>query len=170
MSSPPTARLARRGALVLLAAGLAGCAASPRSQHPGAATSSSWSGRLGLIIASEPPQQFHAGFDLTGTEYSGELRLASPLGSTLALLQWRPGQALLQQDGQTREYPSVDALSAAVTGTAVPLRALFAWLRGQAEPVEGWQVDLSQLSDGRLLARRIAPLPAAELRIILDAP
>ncbi len=169
MSSPRTARLARRGALALLAAGLAGCATGPRSKYP-AATPSSWSGRLGLIIASEPPQQFHAGFDLTGTEHSGELRLASPLGSTLALLQWRPGQALLMQDGQTREYPSVDALSAAVTGTAVPLRALFAWLRGQAESVEGWQVDLSQLSEGRVQARRISPLPAAQLRIALDAP
>ena len=168
MSGLRAARLARRGALALLAAGLASCATGARKQP--AATPSSWSGRLGLVIASDPPHQFHAGFDLSGDEQNGELSLSTPLGSTLALLQWRPGQALLMQDGQTREYPTVDALAAAVTGTAVPLRALFAWLRGQAEPVEGWQVDLSQLSDGRLLARRIAPLPAAELRIILDAP
>ena len=168
MNDRRTALTARRGTLALLAACLTGCATSPRSDRSTAASPSSWSGRLGLVIASEPPQQFHAGFELTGSEQSGELQLTSPLGSILAVLQWRPGQALLRQDGERREYPSVDALSAAVTGTAVPVRALFAWLRGEPESVEGWHVDVSQLPDGRLLARRFAPLPTAELRIILD--
>jgi hypothetical protein len=36
---------------------------------------SSWSGRLGLVIAA--PQQFHAGFELTGDAQHGELRLST---------------------------------------------------------------------------------------------
>ena len=168
MTSQRTALAGRRGVLALLAACLTGCATSPRGNRPPAASPSSWSGRLGLVVASEPPQQFHAGFELTGNEQSGELQLTSPLGSILAVLQWHPGQALLRQDGESREYPSVDALSAAVTGTAVPVRALFAWLRGEPESVEGWQVNLDQLAQGRLQARRIAPPPTADLRIILD--
>lgn len=169
MTGPGATHLARRGALALLAAGLAGCAAAPIRPEP-AAPSASWSGRLSLVIASDPPQQFHAGFELTGNEQSGELSLSSPLGSILALLQWRPGQAVLRQDGQARQYPSVDALVTAATGAAVPVRALFAWLQGQSESAPGWQVDLSQLPQGRLQARRVAPLPVAELRIILDSP
>ena len=48
------------------------------------------------------------------------------------------------------------------------MRALFAWLRGLPQAGEGWEADLSRLPDGRLLARRLAPPPAAELRVVLD--
>jgi outer membrane lipoprotein LolB len=34
--------------------------------------------------------------------------------------------------------------------------------------VAGWHADLSQLPEGRLLARRTNPGPAAELRLILE--
>ncbi|MEZ5608060.1 MAG: lipoprotein insertase outer membrane protein LolB [Burkholderiaceae bacterium] len=173
MSATLTAPARRRAVLAALGLpvlGLAACAARPPKAPPAEGAMQSWSGRLGLVIASDPPQQFHAGFDLAGTEQQGELRLSTPLGSILALLQWRPGEALLVQDGRTQAYPSIDALSTAATGTAVPLRALFAWLRGVPETVAGWQVDLSGLSGGRLLAQRLSPLPHAELRIVLDQP
>ena len=171
MSATPRARARRRTVLLALSTlglpllALTGCATRP---PPPDNMAQSWSGRLGLVIASEPPQQFHAGFELTGDAQRGELRLSTPLGSVLAELKWRPGEALLVQNDQTLAYPSVDALSAAVTGTAVPLRALFAWLRGVPEEVPGWRADLSGLPDGRLLARRLSPLPSAELRVILD--
>lgn len=174
MSATPRARARRRTVLLALSTlglsvlALTGCATRPPQPSPPDNMASSWSGRLGLVIASEPPQQFHAGFELTGDAQHGELRLSTPLGSVLAELKWRPGEALLVQNDQTRAYPSVDALSAAVTGTAVPLRALFAWLRGVPEEVPGWRADLSGLPDGRLLARRLNPLPSAELRVILD--
>jgi len=148
---------------------LAGCASRPRKAQPSQAIEN-FSGRLGLVIASDPPEQFHASFDLSGNEAEGELSLTSPLGNTLAVLQWRPGEAWLRQGEQVRRYASVDALAAAVTGAVVPLRALFAWLHGQPETVEGWAPDLSRFSEGRLLARRSEPLPAAELRVILDQP
>ena len=173
MNAAPPVQARRRTALALLGLPLLGvtaCATRPPMAPPAEGSVHRWSGRLGLVIASDPPQQFHAGFDLTGDEQRGELSLSSPLGSILAVLQWRPGQAVLLQDGQTHPYPSVDALAAAVTGTAVPLRALFAWLRGVPEEVAGWHVDLSGLPGGRLLARRVSPLPTAELRVILDQP
>lgn len=171
MSATPTAPMRRRAMLAALGLpwlGLVACATRAPLAPPAEGATQSWSGRLGLVIASDPPQRFHAGFELTGDAQSGELRLSSPLGSILAELKWRPDEALLVQDGQTHAFPSVDALSAAVTGTAVPLQALFAWLRGVPEEVPGWQADLSGLSDGRLLARRLSPLPGAELRVILD--
>ncbi len=59
-------------------------------------------------------------------------------------------------------------MAAELTGAPIPVRALFAWLRGQPEPVQGWQADLTQLPSCRVNARREMPLPTAELRIVLD--
>lgn len=120
------------------------------------------------MLASEPAQSFSAGFSLSGNPQAGELSLTSPLGSTLAVLRWQPGQAWLQQGEQARRFESLDALAAEVTGTPLPVRSLFAWLRGTPEAVEGWQVDLSQLADGRIAAQRLMPLPTAQLRVVLD--
>lgn len=144
---------------------LAGCA-SQAIHQPG--TVDRWSGRLGLVVASDPPQQYHAAFELGGNPETGQLDLFSPLGNTLASLQWQPGRALLRQGARTDTYESVNALASAATGTAVPVRALFSWLRGTPDAVDGWVVDLSQLSAGRLHAHRQSPLPEADLRIVVD--
>lgn len=150
-------------ALLLLQA----CAAPPRPADT-APQAEHWSGRLGLLVASEPPQSFFAGFELSGNPQAGELKLNSPLGSTLALMQWQPGQTLLRQGEQTRRYESLEALSQDVTGAAIPVRALFGWLNGTPQAVEGWEADLGGLPDGRLIARRLMPLPTAELRVVLE--
>ena len=147
---------------------IAGCATGTGAKAPHDTETNQWSGRLALNVASEPPQSFSAGFNLSGNAEAGELSLTSPLGSTLAVLRWQPGQALLRQGDQTRRFDSLEALAAAATGAPIPLRALFAWLRGQAEDVTGWRADLSQLSAGRVNAQREMPLPTADLRIILD--
>lgn len=147
---------------------IAGCAAQP-SQKPGLeAPADHWTGRLGLQVASEPPQSYSAGFELQGNAEAGELRLNSPLGNVLAVMQWRPGQAVLRQGEQSRSYASLDELSAAATGTPLPVGALFGWLHGQQQSIDGWDADLTRLDDGRLTARRLAPPPSAELRVILD--
>lgn len=127
-----------------------------------------WIGRLSLRVESEPPQSFSAAFELSGDAERGELRLFSPFGSTVALLRWQPAEAVLVQGGNERHYESVDRMLEQATGAPLSMQALFDWLRGQPDDVEGWQADLSQWSQGRLLARRQAPLPAAELRLVLD--
>lgn len=158
-------RRLNQAALILGALALAACATAPTS-----GPSNHWEGRLGLLLDSQPPEQFFAGFSLRGNEHQGELELSTPLGSLLALLHWEPGQAWLRQGEDTRHYPSLDTLVSAVTGTAIPVRALFAWLHGQPAQVPGWQADLSRLADGRLTARRTHPTPHAELRLILQQP
>lgn len=127
-----------------------------------------WSGRLALRIESEPVQTFAALFDLSGTPETGQLRLTSPIGSTLAVLEWSPGQAMLKNGRQIRHFGSVDALIEAATGAAIPVVALFGWLAGRDEQVAGWRVDLSQISSGRLQATRDTPLPPADLRIVFE--
>ena len=96
------------------------------------------------------------------------LVLFSPWGSTLAHLSWSSTEARLLSDGSEQTFASFAALSQQVTGASLPLDGLFNWLMGVPATVEGWQTELGSLPEGRLQARRIAPLPAVELRMILD--
>jgi len=155
--------------IILVLALLAGCASPPRTVAP---TSDKvlgpWSGRLALQVQDQPSQSFSAGFELKGSAQAGELSLYGPLGGTLAVLNWRPGQALLNASGQTRQFPSVEALVAHVAGAAIPVAALFDWLRGVDTVVPGWRADLTQLAQGRIAARRTEPSPEADLRVVLE--
>lgn len=128
---------------------------------------SHWSGRLALTIETDPVQHFSANFELWGNADSGSLSLSSPLGQRLAHAQWDAQQALLLHNGRSSVYAHMNELSTALTGVALPLPALFAWLRGQQAQIEGWQADLSRHAQGRLQARRWLPTPAVDLRLIL---
>jgi outer membrane lipoprotein LolB len=161
------ARCARAAVLMMLLV-LAGCATPPKPSAPADAQTGPWSGRLALKVEDKPGDSFSAGFELKGNARTGELALYSPLGGTLALLSWEPGAATLRTGSDTRQFPSVDSLVAQVTGAAVPVGALFDWLRGLDTQVAGWTPDLSQLAQGRLAARRSQPTPEADLRIVLE--
>ena len=127
-----------------------------------------WAGRISLQIQSEPVQAFFAGFELKGQTKSGELTLISPLGSILAVMRWSPDEAVLEQGGSTKRFASKDELLAQTTGAAVPVSALFDWLAGINTSASGWTADLSQQAGGRISAKRSAPSPQADLRIVLD--
>jgi len=159
-----------RPAAYLLAAALliGGCATPPRPAGPVDVQAGPWSGRLALQVEENQSQSFSAGFQLKGNARAGELALFNPLGGTLAVLSWRPGVASLRGNGEVKEFESVDALVAHATGSAIPIAALFDWLRGVNTPVPGWQADLAQLDQGRLRAQRLQPPPPADLRVVLD--
>lgn len=149
---------------------LAGCA-QPIVRTPAAdgQAQAYWRGRLALRVDNSPePTSFFASFELSGQPRAGELMLSTPLGTALAQLRWSPQLALLRSNGQTRAFDSLDALATEATGTAIPIAALFEWLRGRPATAEGWQADLTQLDTGRLVARRSQPAPAAELRLIIE--
>lgn len=128
-----------------------------------------WSGRLALVVQSEPVQQLYGGFELQGSAQVGDLTLLSPLGNALAQVRWNARGAQLKQGAQVQEFDSLDQLMQQLTGAPVPVAALFGWLRGEEATVPGWQADLSRLADGRVNAQRTSPLPSADLRIVLDA-
>lgn len=127
-----------------------------------------WTGRLALSLASEPPQSFFVSFELKGTASAGELALMSPLGSVVATMLWSPGEATLRTGTQSQPFDSMESLTRHVTGAALPVGALFDWLQGVNTAGGGWQADLSRLDQGRLVATRTLPAPAAELKLILD--
>ncbi|MDZ4145193.1 MAG: lipoprotein insertase outer membrane protein LolB [Burkholderiales bacterium] len=147
---------------------IAGCAHTTRAIGQNSSKNSFWSGRLSLQLEQTPPQSFVAGFELSGNAVTGELSFFTPIGSTLALLAWSPGNATLKARGGMWEFESVDELVRSATGTDIPVSALFDWLAGIATTAPGWQADLSQVAAGRLNARRLSPEPAADLRVVLD--
>ncbi len=158
----------RRAAVLAAALILAACATPPKPAGPVSAESGPWSGRLALQVEDNQRQSFSAGFQLQGTAGAGELTLFNPLGGILAVLGWAPGSATLRANGEIQAFPSVEALVAHATGAAIPLAALFDWLRGTDTPVAGWKTDLSQLAQGRLRAQRLQPPPLADLRVVLE--
>ena len=133
----------------------------------------SYQGRLSLRIATETPQSLYGAFIINGDALRGELTLNSPLGNAVAKLSWTPQTAILSANNTTTNYSSTDALITTVTGTTLPLPALFDWLAGVSTPVEGWETDLSSMQNvdnRRLVAKRNSPLPTVELRIALEQP
>jgi outer membrane lipoprotein LolB len=147
---------------------IAGCATPQRASDLKSIEHTSYAGRISLVVQSEPVQSFAGGFDLQGTVAAGTLSLFTPLGSTAAVMRWQEGLAELQCAGQTQQYPSVQAMLERTTGAAVPLEALFAWLRGDAAAAPGWLADLSRQAEGRITAQRSEPAPPVQLRIVLE--
>jgi outer membrane lipoprotein LolB len=134
----------------------------------------SWRGRLALriesaLVAGAPQNQsFSAGFELLGTQQQGDLFFYTPLGNTAAAIHWDASKAVIQSKGETHTFENLSALIENLLGTEVPVAALFSWLNGRPVDSDGWQVDLSQRSQGKILARRLTPAPPAELRVILE--
>ena len=143
---------------------IAGCAQpTPRT----AAENNAWSGRIALQVEGHASQSFSAMFELHGDPQHGGLVLLSPLGNRVAQLDWGNGHAQLLTGQETRTSDSLDALLQDVTGTHIPVAALFSWLNGTQATAAGWQADLSGMANGRLVARRDDPAPQTTLRIAL---
>ena len=144
----------------------------------------SLAGRLSVQVAADaaqPARSLAANFEWRGDARRGALALATPLGSILAQAGWADGRAWLVTSQGRRDFGDVDALSRELLGEAVPVAAMFDWLRGRPWPSApsagreagfdqlGWQVDLSRYADLQVVARRPSP-PAVTVRAVLDRP
>ncbi|MCX8516789.1 MAG: outer membrane lipoprotein LolB [Rhodoferax sp.] len=158
-------RTALLSGLLLLTA----CTSLPSAPPPATTQprSSYWQGKLAVKVYSNPVKAFAANFELQGVPGQGELTLTSPLGTTLANMQWDANAAWLRTNGQVQSFASIEALAQQVTGADLPIASMFAWLEGRNETASGWQVDLDDLPQGRIHARHVEPVQA-ELTIILE--
>jgi outer membrane lipoprotein LolB len=145
-------------------------------------SASVFSGRLVVQVESTPPRRISAEFDLSGDAGQGRLELNGPLGVIVARAQWRPGQATLETSAGRQSFADSTALVDAALGEAVPVFALFDWLRGRPWPAAestalaqsgsgfeqlGWRIDLGQFEQGRVVAIRHSP-PIVTLRVFLE--
>jgi len=118
-------------------------------------------------------------FELDVKNDQGTLALATPLGTRMAMVRWHapplggPVQAQLETSNGTQAFASLEDLTEQLLGEALPLQAMLHWLQGHPAPglpfetpvgqnpsakgtfmQAGWQVDASELSQGRLNAQR----------------
>lgn len=152
--------------LLVLLGSLAGCAGTDASRRAG--DDAFWSGRLAVRVEGADRQSFSASFELSGAAQEGRLKLLSPLGSTVAQIDWNRSSAQIRNEDKTRHFASLEALVEESTGAPIPVRTLFDWLAGRNTQLPGWLADLSALPEGRLLASRLDPAPRIDLRVILD--
>ena len=173
---------ARRRALCGAAAALmlVACASRP---PPDAARP--WiSGRLVVRVdagAGRQASSVSADFDLRGDHDSGELRLSTPLGTSIAQARWAPGEALLSTGQGEARFADLESLSRETLGEVLPLRALPDWLAGRPWAVAphhaidegfeqlGWVVHLDRYAEGWVLAVREAA-PAVKVQVRLERP
>ena len=161
---------------LLIGAMLAGCATpirTPKTLSAGSPTNlqaqlPEWQGRISVQVLGDAPSSMSASFSLRGNASNGELDLYSPLGTTLGALQWTPQLVQLSDGGKHQYFNSLAELTEKTTGAALPVGAIFAWLQGREVQANGWQADLSAVSQGTLTARRTDPAPEVTLRIKLD--
>ncbi|MDH0863518.1 outer membrane lipoprotein LolB [Mitsuaria sp. GD03876] len=183
------------GALALAVLGpavLAGCSSVPKADGAAAAAlkdAPRLTGKFGLIVppsGSQRGQNVTASFELVGDPRRGQLEMSGPTGSLVARVSWQPGSAWLKTPDGDRAYDDIDALTQELLGEALPLQALFDWLRGRPWPQApsraagdqafqqlGWQVDLRRFGDQLISAQRLnpnGPEPLATLRLKLDSP
>ncbi len=162
------ARLSGLPWVLAMVLALGACATPPPQVLSADAPRDQWAGRMSVRVESDPVQSFSASFELRGTAAQGQLSLYSPIGSTVAQLTWSPAQARLRSDGKDQAFESLGALTRQAVGTELPIASIFAWLSGQAASTDGWVADLQNHASGRLVARRLQPAPAVEMRLILD--
>jgi outer membrane lipoprotein LolB len=105
-----------------------------------------WSGRMAIQVLKAPPESLSAGFELQGSAQSGEMVLLSPIGTTLARLEWTPQGARLTQGQQQVDSPSLQRLGARLTGTELPIAALFEWLAGRPAEAPGCAMAMPPFS------------------------
>lgn len=159
---------------------LGGCATA---HGPAGAPTGTLSGRLSVRVEGQAERSIAADFDLSGSAREGQLLLSGPLGTTAARARWSPGQAVLESGGQASQHADLDALATAALGEAIPIAALFDWLRGRAwagAPATprsdgtagfeqlGWQVSLARWAEGWIEAVRAAP-PVITVRARLES-
>lgn len=184
MPRTPFRRLSRFLPALLASALLWGCASTPR---PVEYAGQRLSGRLSVQVVHDTagtPQGGSASFELLGSPETGQLELSTALGTMAARARWEPGLAVLQQADKEVRYENMDALTRDLLGEAVPVAALFDWLRGRPWPGAasqpradgqpgfeqlGWSVDLVAFNERLLKAQRLLPTEV-KLRARLDAP
>ncbi len=148
---------------------LTACSAPPKlapSEQP------QWSGRLSITVWRDPVQQTSASFTLVGNALAGQLNLFTPLGGKAAEVTWGAGFATITDGKMGRNFSDLATALFEVTGADIPISNLFDWLQGKQnkalEASIGWEADLTRLSEGRLVANRLQPLPRIELRVVLE--
>ncbi|OZA14987.1 MAG: hypothetical protein B7Y05_05655, partial [Polynucleobacter sp. 24-46-87] len=94
----------------------------------------SWDGRFAVKVTGlteSKNQGGSGGFTLTQDALTDVLEIRNPVGGSIAKITIKPGEAILERDGQLTTAIDADTLIQNALGLPLPARGLSDWLRGQ---------------------------------------
>ncbi|WP_261389827.1 lipoprotein insertase outer membrane protein LolB [Ferrimonas balearica] len=121
---------------------ISGCATpTPPGEAP-AADAPNWHLR-GKLAVIQPDERLSANLSWRHRTSSGQddLRLSTPLGTTVLVLNSQPGKAQVRFDGETHQGHSADQLIERLTGWPLPLSQISRYLLGDTRGAESVKYD-----------------------------
>jgi tetratricopeptide (TPR) repeat protein len=111
--------------------------------------SKKWDGRFSVKFNDAKSQDGGSGaFTLSRADFIDELEIRSPIGTSIAKIQIKPGSASLEQNGKVIKAIDADQLIAQTLGLPLPARGLTEWLSGF--PRAGSQTTLKRNAAGQV--------------------
>ena len=154
----------------------------------------SWDGRFSVKvtgITEGKNQGGSGGFTLTQDALTDVLEIRNPVGGSIAKITIKPGEALLERDGQVLTAVDADTLIQNTLGLPLPARGLSEWLRGQTRPgsnasverngkgqvskiiQDGWTLNYNWGESSRLeklSMTRSSNIGSIDIRLVFDNP
>jgi outer membrane biogenesis lipoprotein LolB/uncharacterized protein HemY len=154
----------------------------------------SWDGRFAVKVTGLTEgrnQGGSGGFTLTQDALTDVLEIRNPVGGSIAKITIRPGEAILERDGQLTTAIDADTLIQNALGLPLPARGLSDWLRGQTRPgsnasierntkgqvskikQDGWILNYNWGNTQRLeklIMTRSSNIGSIDIRLVFDTP
>ncbi|MBY6186252.1 lipoprotein insertase outer membrane protein LolB [Marinobacter hydrocarbonoclasticus] len=121
---------------------ISGCTTTIPAGDAPAAEAPNWHLR-GKLAVIQPDERMSANLSWRHRDSSGQddLRLSTPLGTTVLVLNSQPGLAQVQFDGKTHQGTSADQLIERLTGWPLPLSQISRYLLGDTRGAESVEYD-----------------------------
>ena len=153
-----------------------------------------WDGRFAVKITGlteSKNQGGSGGFTLTQDALIDVLEIRNPVGGSIAKITIKPGEAILERDGQLTTAIDADTLIQNTLGLPLPARGLSDWLRGKTRPggnasvernakgqvskitQDGWTLNYNWSNMQRLeklMMTRSSNIGSIDIRLIFDNP
>jgi outer membrane biogenesis lipoprotein LolB/uncharacterized protein HemY len=154
----------------------------------------SWDGRFAVKVTGlteSKNQGGSGGFTLTQDVLTDVLEIRNPVGGSIAKITIKPGEAILERDGQLSTAIDADTLIQNTLGLPLPARGLSDWLRGQIRPgsnasvernakgqvskitQDGWTLNYNWSNAQRLeklTMTRSSNIGSIDIRLVFDTP
>lgn len=153
-----------------------------------------WDGRFAVKITGlteSKNQGGSGGFTLTQDALIDVLEIRNPVGGSIAKITIKPGEAILERDGQLTTAIDADTLIQNTLGLPLPARGLSDWLRGKTRPggnasvernakgqvskitQDGWTLNYHWNNAQRLeklMINRSSNIGSIDIRLVFDNP
>ena len=154
----------------------------------------SWDGRFAVKVTGLTEgknQGGSGGFTLTQDALTDVLEIRNPVGGSIAKITIKPGEAILERDGQLTTAIDADTLIQNTLGLPLPARGLSDWLRGQIRPgsnasvernakgqvskitQDGWTLNYNWNNAQhleKLTMNRSSNIGSIDIRLVFDTP